>query len=138
MNIKTNGHFKHLLHTVLLLVMTGWTLSAYAEDEVIFSLTNKIGSAEKTADDATVTEGTSLKLSNTAGRIKLTPKAGAKFKNGDKISFSGTVGDTKKDYGIKIFGPDGTTDVGTPYVAGSTTPLTVKGVLTLSGDADYI
>lgn len=138
MNIKTNGHFKHLLHTVLLLVMTGWTLSAYAEDEVIFSLTNKIGSAEKTADDATVTEGTSLKLSNTDGRIKLTPKAGAKFKNGDKISFSGTVGNTQKAYGIKIFGPDGTTDVGTPNVAGSTIPLTVKGVLKLSGDADYI
>lgn len=37
MNIKTNGHFKHLLHTVLLLVMAGWTLSAYAEDEVIGS-----------------------------------------------------------------------------------------------------
>ncbi len=138
MNIKTNSHFKHLLHTVLLLVMTGWTLSVYAEDEVIFSLTNKIGSAEKTADNATVTEGTSLILSNTAGRIKLTPKAGAKFKNGDKISFSGTVGNSSKNYGIKIFGPDGTTNVGTPYVAGKTTPLTVEGVLTLSGDADYI
>ena len=99
MNIKTNSHFKHLLHTVLLLVMTGWTLSVYAEDEVIFSLTNKIGSAEKTADNATVTEGTSLILSNTAGRIKLTPKAGAKFKNGDKISFSGTVGNSSKNYG---------------------------------------
>lgn len=138
MNIKTNGHFKHLLHTVLLLVMTGWTLSAYAEDEVIFSLTNKIGSAEKTAGDATVTEGASLKLSNTDGRIKLTPKAGAKFKNGDKISFSGTIGNTSKNYGIKIFGPDGTTNVGTPFVAGTTTPLTVEGVLTLSGDADCI
>lgn len=138
MNIKTNSHFKHLLHTVLLLVMIGWNLSVYAEDEVIFSLTNKIGSAEKTADNATVTEGTSLILSNTAGRIKLTPKAGAKFKNGDKISFSGTVGNSSKNYGIKIFGPDGTTNVGTPYVAGKTTPLTVEGVLTLSGDADYI
>ena len=138
MNIKTNRHFKHILHTVLLLVMMGWSLSAFAEDEVIFSLNNKIGKAEKTADNATVTEGTSLVLSDTKGRIKLTPKAGAKFKNGDKISFSGTIGNTSKNYGIKIFGPDGTTNVGTPFVAGTTTPLTVEGVLTLSGDADCI
>ena len=56
MNIKTNGHFKHLLHTVLLLVMTGWNLSAYAEDEVIGSgirksineLSNSFANALKT------------------------------------------------------------------------------------------
>lgn len=138
MNIKTNSHFKHLLHTVLLLVMTGFSLSAFAEDEVIFSLNNKIGKAEKTADNATVTEGTSLVLSDTKGRIKLTPKAGAKFKNGDKISFSGTIGNTSKNYGIKIFGPDGTTNVGAPYVAGTTSPLAVESVLNLSADADCI
>lgn len=43
MNIKTNSHFTHLLHTVLLLVMMGWSLSAFAEDEVIFSLTTPTG-----------------------------------------------------------------------------------------------
>ena len=54
MNIKTNGHFKHLLHTVLILVMTGWTLSAYAEDKVIFSMTNPTGptTALKTGESA--------------------------------------------------------------------------------------
>ena len=54
MNIKTNGHFKHLLHTVLLLVMTGWTLSAYAEDEVIFSMTTNVASTKKVANGETI------------------------------------------------------------------------------------
>lgn len=66
MNIKTNGHFKHLLHTVLLLVMTGWTLSAYAEDKVIFSMTNPTAPttslASNTSDElqATIKGGTAI------------------------------------------------------------------------------
>lgn len=66
MNIKTNGHFKHLLHTVLLFVMMGWTLSAYAEDKVIFSLTSPIGPtreliAGESADlEATIKGGTAI------------------------------------------------------------------------------
>ena len=66
MNIKTNGHFKHLLHTVLLLVMTGWTLSAYAEDEVIGSgiiksineLSNSFSNALKTHNAVFTTSST--------------------------------------------------------------------------------
>lgn len=66
MNIKTNGHFKHLLHTVLLLVMMGWTLSAYAEDKVIFSMTNPTAPttslASNTSDElqATIKGGTAI------------------------------------------------------------------------------
>lgn len=66
MNIKTNSHFKHLLHTVLLLVMTGWTLSAYAEDKVIFSMTNPTAPttslASNTSDElqATIKGGTAI------------------------------------------------------------------------------
>ena len=64
MNIKTNSHFKHLLHTVLLLVMTGWTLSAYAEDKVIFSMTNP-------------TAPTTSLASNTSDELQATIKGGA-------------------------------------------------------------
>lgn len=63
MNIKTNSHFKHLLHTVLLLVMTGWTLSAYAEDKVIFSMTNP-------------TAPTTSLASNTSAELQATIKGG--------------------------------------------------------------
>ena len=63
MNIKTNSHFKHLLHTVLLLVMTGWTLSAYAEDKVIFSMTNP-------------TAPTTSLASNTSDELQATIKGG--------------------------------------------------------------
>ena len=54
MNIKTNGHFKHLLHTVLLLVMAGWTLSAYAEDKVIFSMKTKVTSTGTVSNGGTI------------------------------------------------------------------------------------
>lgn len=54
MNIKTNGHFKHLLHTVLLLVMAGWTLSAYAEDKVIFSMKTKVVSTKEVVNGETI------------------------------------------------------------------------------------
>lgn len=105
---------------------------------VLYSLNNSIGSAEVTASDAIVTAGTSLVLKDTKGRIKITPKAGEKFKNGDKITFSGTIGNNTKNYGITIFAADGTTDAGQLYVAGTTNPLAVEGTLTLSADADYI
>ncbi len=44
MNTKTNIHFRQLIRTaVMLLAMTGWSLSAFAEDKVIFSMTNPTG-----------------------------------------------------------------------------------------------
>ena len=139
MNKMTNIHCRQIFRTVivLLLLLIGSIQSTWA-DEVIYSLKDTIGSAEKTADNAEVIKGVSLKLSNTAGRIKITPKAGRKFQNGDTIRFSGKVGDTKKNYGVKIFGPDGTTQLGNLFVAGTTSPLEVKDVLKLSADADYI
>ena len=116
------------------------TVTAYfAEscDVQVFSLTDEIGSAVVTASDATVTAGTSLVMSNTSGRIKLTPASG-KFKNGDKVEFGGTIGNTSKNYGIKIYASDGTTSAGNIYVAGTTSPLKASGTLSLASDQDYI
>lgn len=109
-----------------------------AGDIILYDLKTSVGTAEVTAADATVTAGTSLVLSNTAGRIKITPKSGEKFKDGDKVEFSGSIGNTSKNYGLKIFAADGTTNAGQLYVAGTTSPLKVSGALTLATDADYI
>lgn len=113
-------------------------VSTDPEDVVLYDLKKGVGSAEVTAATATVTAATSLVLSNTAGRIKITPKDGEKFKNGDKVEFSGTIGNTERPYGLKIFAADGTTSAGELYVDGTTSPLKVSGALTLSSDADYI
>ena len=83
-------------------------LTLYAQWEkvchkVIYDLVEGIGSAEVTAADATITEDPlSLKISNSAGRITLTPLAGYTFKKGDIIEFSGTVGNSGKPFGIKV------------------------------------
>ena len=138
MNIYKNIYCRQIFRTVVLLLLFVCSIQSTWADEVIYSLTDKIGSAEATAYDATVAEGVSLKLSNTTGRIKITPKAGRKFQNGDIIRFSGTIGNTAKNYGVKIFGPDGTTLLENLYVPGTTSPLEVKDVLKLSADADYI
>ena len=77
MNIKTNGHFKHLLHTVLILVMTGWTLSAYAEDKVIFSMTNPTGpttelnSGDSAKLQATIKGGTAIVYNGKGSNAKM-------------------------------------------------------------------
>lgn len=138
MNIKTNSHFKQFIRTNVLLLLFVCSVQSTWADEVIYSLTNKIGSAEKTAEVATVTEGVSLVLSDSQGRIKITPKSGRKFQNGDIIRFSGKIGNTAKSYGVKIFGPNGTTVLGTPNVSGTTSPLEVEDVLKLSADAECI
>ncbi len=104
----------------------------------IYDLVEGVGSAEVTADDATVNDGESLVLSNTAGRIKLTPADGKKFRSGDRITFSGIIGNTSKNYGVKVFASDNKTSAGNFYVEGTTDPLTVSGTLTLAADQDYL
>ena len=116
------------------------TVTAYfveSCDVQVFSLTDEIGSAVVTAREATVTAGTSLVMSNTSGRIKLTPASG-KFKNGDKVEFGGTIGNTSKKYGLKIYASDGSTSAGEIYVNGTTDPLKASGTLSLASDQDYI
>jgi len=99
-------------------------------NKIIYSLVDGIGSAEVTASDATVNAGTSLVLTNTNGRIKLTAATGETFQNGDAISFGGTIGNTSKKYGVK-YGP--TSSLGKDLnVAGTTDPLEVSGTLNLS------
>ena len=119
------------------------TLTAVYQNElpkinkIIYSLADNVGSAEVTSSgNATVSE-TTLSISGSSGRIKLTPVTGETFQNGDAITFSGTIGSTSKNYGIK-YGT--TTDVnnGSLYVVGTTTPLSVTGTLTLSADASEL
>ena len=105
--------------------------------ETIYSLTAGVGSAEVTAADATVTE-TSLSMANTSGRIKLTPATGFQFKNGDIIMFAGTIGNTSKKYGVKVFTADGQTSAGEIFVAGTTDPLKAYGTITLASDQDNL
>ena len=117
------------------------TVTAYfaqACNESIYNLVDGVGSAQKTADKATVTAKTSLVLSDTDGRIKLTPKSGYKFKNGDVITFSGTISNNSKKYGIKVYASDGSTSAGEFYTAGNSDPLQASGTLNLSSDQDYI
>ncbi len=70
--------------------------------DILYDLVNSIGSAAVTANDATVNAGVSLVLTNTAGRITITPAEGYQFKNGDIIDIAGTIGNTSKKWGIKI------------------------------------
>lgn len=110
---------------------------AKAAQKVIYSLTGGIGSAEVHANDATVNEGTSLLLSNTAGRIKLTASTGEQFKNGDAISISGIVGDYSKSGGFGIY--YGTTEAannGSLNIEGESGPLATYGVINVGSPAD--
>ena len=100
-------------------------------ETVVYSLTDGIGSAEVAAEEATVNAGVSLVLTNTAGRIKLTPATGEQFKDGDAIKFSGTIGNTSKNYGVK-YGNTTSINSGAIYVAGITSPLAASGTLVLS------
>ena len=101
----------------------------------IYSLTDNIGSASVQAADATVNAGVSLVLSNTNGRIKITAVDGQKFKAGDIITFTGTVGNQDKYFGIKY---GATTSLGTNLKKSSKGDGTVEGTLTLDEDADVI
>ena len=115
------------------------TLTAqWAEaDCKIYSLTGEIGSALKTADNATVNDGVSLVLSNNSGRIKLTPAPGETFKAGDVIAISGTIGQTSdKDFGVYVYAENGSTELATPHVTYTTVPMAATA--TLSADAEYV
>ena len=102
--------------------------------KIIYSLVDGIGSAAVTADQATVTDGTSLVLTNSAGRITITAVTGDTFKNGDAIAFSGTIGNTARDYGIKYGASEANTNL---YVAAGQ-PCSVSGTLTLSANSSTL
>lgn len=133
--MKKNISIKTLLTMVLMTVASSFSI---AETVTTYSLTDGIGTAEVTAADATVNAGTSLVLTNSAGRIKITPATGYKFQNGDVISFSGTVGNTSKDYGLKIFASNGSTQITSGYVAGTAAATGTTITLSLTSDQDYI
>lgn len=99
--------------------------------KTIYSLNDGIGSQTKTADNAAIDGTTSMSFSNTAGRIKLTAASGFQFKNGDAISFSGTIGNTSKKYGIKY---GSTTDLGTDLYVAAGAACNVSGTLTLASE----
>ena len=105
------------------------------DQKVVYSLVDGIGSAEVEAADATVNEGESLVLSNTAGRIKITASEGETFKAGDIITFTGTVGNQAKYFGVKY---GATTSVSTDLRKSEAGDGTVSGTLTLSADASVI
>lgn len=133
--MKKNISIKTLLTMVLMTVASSFSI---AETVTTYSLTDGIGTAEVTAEEASVNAGTSLVLTNNAGRIKITPATGYKFQNGDVISFSGTVGNTSKDYGLKIFASNGSTQITSGYVAGTAAATGTTITLSLTSDQDYI
>ena len=96
--------------------------------KTIYSFADGIGSQEVAAADATITGTTEMKLSDTNGRITLTPTTG-KFENGDAIEFSGSVGNISRDYGIK-YGTTTSIANGNLYVAAGQ-PCHVSGTLSL-------
>ena len=133
--MKKNFSIIALLTMVLLTVASSFS---FAETVTTYSLTDGIGTAEVTTADATVNAGTSLVLTNSAGRIKITPATGYKFQNGDVISFSGKVGNESKNYGLKIYASNGSTLITSNNVAGSEAANGCTITLSLSSDQDYI
>lgn len=115
---------------------TTFTAQWHELDCKIYSLTGGIGSAEKTADNASVT-ATQLQLSNNSGRIKLTPASGETFKAGDVVTISGTIGNgSSADFGVTIYGENGSTKIADVYAANSVIPRIATA--TLSADAGYV
>ena len=119
------------------------TEAAGPVDCVIFSLEDEIGSAEITHnknDKTIITTGISYFFESGEDRIKLTPKSGSKFKNGDAISISGKVNKADKNFGIKVWASDGSTSAGEFNVTGSTSDkgASCSGTLTLASDESYI
>ena len=102
--------------------------------KIIYSLVDGIGSAEKTANTATVTEGTSLVISDSKGLITITAVTGDTFKNGDAIAFSGTIGNTAKAYGIKY----GASSAGTNLYVAAGQPCSVSGTLSLTSNSNTL
>ena len=98
--------------------------------KTIYSFADGIGTQEVSAASATIDdENKQMYITNTAGRIKLTAASGFQFKNGDAISFSGTIGNTAKNYGIK-YGPD--TNLGTNLYVTAGEACNVSGTLSLA------
>ena len=112
----------------------------------LYDLVGEVGSAEVTAGDAAVNEGESLVMSNTDGRIKLSPVSGQKIKNGDEVIFEGSVNaasNKKKPFGIKFYAQNGTTSAGDIKTAedkcADDGTMMLSGTLSNLGDgADYI
>lgn len=75
-----------------------WAAVCY---EATYDLKAGIGSAEVTAAAASI-EGGALIISDSKGRITITPAEGFTFKKGDIIEFAGTVGNSGKPFGIKV------------------------------------
>ena len=102
----------------------------------IYSFTGGIGAQTVQAAAATIDAG-SMVITDSKGIIKLTPAAGETFKAGDVITISGIIGNTAKNYGVKISNAaDAKSTLGTASVAGTTVPLVAT--TTLSADADYL
>lgn len=95
--------------------------------KTIYSFADGIGSQTIEAASATIGES-SMSISNTSGCIKLTAATDFQFKNGDAIEFSGSVGNTSKDYGI-YYGR--TENPGTRLYVAAGQPCYVSGTLTL-------
>lgn len=117
-------------------------LTLYAQwaklaQKILYSLADGIGSAEVTASEATVNTGTSLVLTNSSGRIKLTAATGEQFKAGDDIAFSGAIGNTGKNYGVK-YGTTTKLADGSICVAGTTHPLAASGTLSIGSASENL
>ena len=76
-----------------------WAAVCY---EAVYDLKAGVGSAAVTADNASISDNGALVLSDSKGRITITPAEGFTFKKGDIIEFAGTVGNSGKPFGIKV------------------------------------
>lgn len=117
---------------------TTFTAQWHEVDCKIYSLTGGIGSAVVQQANATVNDGVSLILSNSDGIIKLSPASGS-FNEGDIVTISGTVGNTTKEFGVKISNAaDKKATLGTASVAGTTNPMVATATLSAASDYLYI
>ncbi|MEE0950841.1 MAG: InlB B-repeat-containing protein [Paludibacteraceae bacterium] len=116
---------------------TTFTAQWHELDCKIYSLTGGIGSAAAEADEGNVViDASSLVLKSSNAIIKLTPGSGT-FKAGDILTISGTVGNTSKNFGVKISASNNKgSGLGLASVAGTSNPMVATA--TLSADADYL
>ena len=116
---------------------TTFTAQWHEVDCKIYSLTGGIGSAAAEADAGNVViDASSLVLKSSNAIIKLTPGSGT-FKAGDILTISGTVGNTSKNFGVKISASNNKgSGLGLASVAGTSNPMVATA--TLSADADYL
>ena len=116
---------------------TTFTAQWHEVDCKIYSLTGGIGSATAEADESNVViDASSLVLKSSNAIIKLTSGSGT-FKAGDVLTISGTVGNTSKNFGVKISASNNKgSGLGLASVAGTSNPMVATA--TLSADADYL